>query len=136
MNMMSTKAGYLLSITLLRMMVKNNKWRARTTGWMPCTWKKVTVVVDSRGAGNVMPRNMFLEIVVEELNGPREARASKAQEEKHVKNESARPRMWAEVTVRPDSLWQTTGSRQVREIHNNNTYKTIQCNTRKHHAKT
>ena len=59
--------------------MKNNEWRARTTGWMPCTWKKVTVVVDS-GAGNAMPRNMFLEMVVEELNGPREARASKAQE--------------------------------------------------------
>ena len=53
---------------------------ARGAQW---TWKKVTVVVDTGAAENVMPRSMFSEIGIRQTErGPRMEKDSKDQEER------------------------------------------------------
>ena len=49
------------------------------------TWKKVTVVVDSGAAENVMPRSMFPEISTEEKERSKKGKGSKGRGGEHIK---------------------------------------------------
>ena len=49
----------------------------RNAGGAQWTWKKVTVVVDSGAAENVMPRSMFPEIPTEETERSKDGKGSK-----------------------------------------------------------
>ena len=54
----------------------------QNAGGAQLTWKKVTVVVDSGAAENVMPRRMFPEISTEETERSKMKKGSKDQEER------------------------------------------------------
>ena len=64
----------------LNHLVSPNAWRAQ---W---TWKKVTVVVDSGAAENVMPRSMFPEIGIRQTERSKNGKGFKGPGGENIKN--------------------------------------------------
>ena len=58
----------------------------RNVGGAQWTWKKITVVVDSGAAENVMPWSMFLEISTEETERSKNGKGFKGPGGEHIKN--------------------------------------------------
>ena len=58
----------------------------RNAGGAQWTWKKITVVVDSGAAENVMPRSMFTEISTEETERSKNGKGFKGPGGEHINN--------------------------------------------------
>ena len=62
----------------------------RSAGGGKWTWKKVTVVVDSGAAENVMPKSMFPAISTEDTETTKNGKGFKRTEGEHIKNMDSR----------------------------------------------
>ena len=58
----------------------------RNAGGAQWTWKKITVVVDSGGAENVMLRSMFTEISTEDTERSKNGKGFKGPGGEHIQN--------------------------------------------------
>ena len=68
-----------------------NHLASRNAGRAQWTWKKVTVVVDSGAAENVMPRSMFPEVGIRQTERSKNGKGFKGPGRKHQKLWAARP---------------------------------------------
>ena len=63
-----------------------NHWVSRSAAGTQWTWKKVTVVVDSGAAENVMPRSMFHEKGIKQTERSKNGKGFKGPREENIKN--------------------------------------------------